>query len=78
MAAYLESGVDKNKNGVLNSLEVDHTQFLCNGANDSTGNQDSIVYLEIPSYPDVPIPQCLLFRANFLNLRKVIIRELIL
>ena len=45
----LESGVDKNKNGVLDSSEVDHTQFLCNGANDSTGNQDSIVYLEIPS-----------------------------
>ena len=45
----LSSGIDKNKNGVLDSSEVDHTQFLCNGANGSTGNQDSIVYLEIPN-----------------------------
>ena len=42
----IESGVDKNKNNILDSLEIDQKQTVCNGV---SAEQDSVIFLPIPN-----------------------------
>lgn len=42
----IQSGVDKNKNNILDSSEIDQTEDVCNGAD---GSSDKQIFLPIPN-----------------------------
>lgn len=43
----VKSGIDKNKNNILDSNEVDDTKYVCNGQNGQNGTSDKQIILPI-------------------------------